>query len=92
MCTARMERVKPDEDLRDDSVLLSTGDVLVTSGAQSAEVLDLGSSSSRVVPGGFPEAYRFATATALLNGDVFIAGGYADDNEKTAGVWRFRRR
>lgn len=74
------------------SVVLSNGDVLVTSGAQSAEILDARSSAFRVVRGSFPEAYRFAAATALPNGDVFIAGGYADDNEKTAGVWRFRRR
>lgn len=71
------------------SVLLSNGDVLVTSGAGSAEVLDVGSLTFSEVPGRFPEPYRFATATALPNGDVFIAGGYSDSNENTAGVWRY---
>jgi hypothetical protein len=72
------------------SVLLPNGDVLVTSGARSAEILDVRRLAFREVTGRLPEAYRFATATALLSGDVLIAGGYADSNENTAGVWLFR--
>jgi hypothetical protein len=74
------------------SVLLSNGDVLVTSGARSAEILDHSSGTFRTVGGRFPAAYRFATATSLPNGDVLIAGGYADGVQNTAGVWRFRIR
>jgi hypothetical protein len=73
------------------SVLLSDGDVLVGAGARSAEILDARGSAFRGVDGRFPEAYRFATATALRNGDVLIVGGYDDGNETTAGVWRFHR-
>ncbi|MGH7718406.1 MAG: hypothetical protein ACREON_06120 [Gemmatimonadaceae bacterium] len=73
------------------SVLLPNGDVLVTSGAEAAELLDLRRWAFREVPDRFPEAYRFATAATLLGGDVFIAGGYSDGNRNTAGVWRFRR-
>lgn len=73
------------------SVLLPNGDVLVTSGARSAELLDRESSTFSEVPGRFPEPYRFATATALPNGNVFIAGGYSDSNESTAGVWLYHR-
>src|SRR5687768_8780288 len=40
------------------SVLLPSGDVLVTSGAGVAELLDLESWTFREVPGGFPAAYR----------------------------------
>jgi hypothetical protein len=74
------------------SVLLPNGDVLVTSGARTAELLDLGTGAFREIAGRFPEAYRFAAAAPLRGGgDVIIAGGYSDDNQNTAGVWRFRR-
>jgi hypothetical protein len=73
------------------SVLLPSGDVLITSGARTAELLDLGTRAFREIPGRLPEAYRFAAAAPLRGGDVFIAGGYSDDNQNTAGVWRFRR-
>lgn len=72
------------------SVLLPGGDVLVTSGAAVAERLDVRSWVFREVPGRLPGAFRFAAATALRKGDVFIAGGYSDGNEVTAGVWRFQ--
>ena len=71
------------------SVLLPGGDVLVTSGASVAELLDFGSMTFGEVAGRFPDAYRFAAAAPLHSG-VFIAGGYSDGNRNTAGVWRFR--
>ena len=70
------------------SILLPTGDVLVTSGGPVAEILDAGRSSFREVPGRFPAAYRFAAATLLREGDVVIAGGYSDGNQNTPGIWR----
>ena len=74
------------------SILLAGGDVLVTSGAQVAELLDVGQWRFREVPGRFPTAYRFAAAAPLRDGDVLVAGGYSDRNENTAGVWRFGQR
>src|SRR5919109_65030 len=63
------------------SVVLPGGDVLVTSGARVAELLDHDQWTFRDVPGRFPAAYRFAAAATLREGDVFIAGGYSDRNE-----------
>jgi len=74
------------------TILLPTGDVLVASGAQLAELLDVGRWTFREVPGRFPAAYRFAAAASLPDGDVVIAGGYSDRNQNTGGVWRFGRR
>jgi hypothetical protein len=73
------------------SVLLPNGDVLVTSGARTSELLDFGTGTFREVPGSLSAAYRFAAAALVRNGDVVIAGGYSDDNQNTPGVWRFRR-
>lgn len=72
------------------SVLLPTGDVLVTSGARSAELLRRGPQTFIEIPGNFPEAYHFAAAALLPGGDVVITGGYSDANENATGVWRFR--
>jgi hypothetical protein len=73
-----------------NSVLLPSGDVLVTSGGPTAELLEIGSWTFRELPGRFPAAYRFAASALLPGGDVLVLGGYSDDNENTAGVWRFR--
>jgi hypothetical protein len=72
------------------SVLLPNSDVLVTSGAPAAELLDVDRWTFREVPGRLPAAYRFAAAALLPGGDVMIAGGYSDANQNTPGVWRFQ--
>jgi hypothetical protein len=74
------------------SVLLPDGDVLVPSGARTAELLDARAFAFRPVTGDFPAAFYFATATPLSTGDVLIVGGYALGNQNTRGVWRFRAR
>ena len=73
------------------SVVLPNGDVLITSGAQKAELFNRAAGTFSEVAGNFPEAYRFAAAAALYGDDVVIMGGYSDSNENTPGVWRFRR-
>lgn len=73
------------------SVLLPDGNILVTSGARAAELLDITSWTFHEVPGQLPDAYRFAAAAALRGGEVLITGGYSDANRNTAGVWRFRQ-
>ncbi len=72
------------------AVRLANGDVLVPSGARSAEVLDARTGMFRAVPGDFPATYFFATATLMSSGDVVIVGGYGRGNQNTGGVWRFR--
>ena len=78
--------------IKGTAVRLTTGDVLVSSGARGAELLDRGSFTFHAVAGEFPAAFFFATATALPTGDVVIVGGYGPDNQNTSGVWRFRAR
>jgi hypothetical protein len=73
------------------SILLPSGDVLITSGAAVAELFDIAAWTFRAVPGRLPTALRFAAAAPLRGGDVLIAGGYSDANESTEGVWRFGR-
>jgi hypothetical protein len=73
------------------SILLPDGDLLVTSGAPAAELLDMGQQAFRIVPGRFPAAYRFAAAAPIGAGGAFIAGGYSDDNRNSGGIWRFEQ-
>ena len=73
------------------SIALPDGDILITSGARVVELLDHRSGTFREIAGQLPDAYRFAAAALLTSGDVLFAGGYADDNQNSAGVWRFRR-
>jgi hypothetical protein len=54
--------------------------------------LDHRTAQFRQVPGRVPDAFRFAAAAALRDGDVLISGGYSDANRNTAGVWRYRSR
>ena len=72
------------------SVRLTNGDILVSSGARVAELLDARAFTFRAVPGEFPTAYFFATATPIPSGDVVIVGGYGLGVQNTGGVWRFR--
>lgn len=74
------------------AILLPDGNVLVTSGAKDAELLDVAQGRFRTIGGRFPAALRFAAAAPLPNGDVVIAGGYDDANRNSAGVWRFEYR
>ena len=73
------------------SVQLDNGDVLVATGARVAEILDHRSFTFRSVPGVFPTALYFATATLLSGDDVVIVGGYGPRIQNTAGVWRFHQ-
>jgi hypothetical protein len=73
------------------SILLPDGNILVTSGARAAELLDMTSWAFREVRGRLPAAYRFAAAAPLRGGDGLITGGYSDANQNTAGMWRFRQ-
>ena len=73
------------------SILLPGGDVLVTSGAPVAEILEIGQLAFRTVPGRFPAAYRFSAVAPLSGGDVVVTGGYSDGNQNARGVWRFVR-
>ena len=73
------------------SVLLPTGEVLITSGARRVEILDTSRRAFREVPGSLPAGYQFAAAAMLPNGDVVIAGGYSGSVTATDGIWRFRR-
>ena len=74
------------------AVRLPDGGILIPSGARTAEIMDPAASSFRTVDGTFPDAYYFATATPVPDGDVLIIGGYGLGNQTTGGVWRFRPR
>jgi N-acetylneuraminic acid mutarotase len=73
------------------SIVLPDRNVLVTSGAETAELLDVTGGRFHVVRGRLP-SLRFAAVASLSNGDVVIIGGYNEANQNSAGVWRFAYR
>jgi hypothetical protein len=74
------------------SVVLSNGDVLVTSGSRTPETLVVRTGLFHAASRSFPAAYLFAAAALLPGGDVLVTGGYSDDNRDTDGIWRLRAR
>jgi hypothetical protein len=74
------------------SVVLPSGEVLVTAGARRVEILDTAARAFREVPGALPAGFQFAASALLADGDVLIVGGYSGASNTTDGVWRFRRR
>jgi hypothetical protein len=74
------------------AVLLPSGNVLVPTGARSAEIFDVAGGAFHPVGGRYPAATRFAATALLPGGDVVIAGGYAEPVRNTDGVWRYAER
>lgn len=72
------------------SVLLPDGNVLVPSGASRVELLHVPSQRFFTVPGHYPNALYFSTATLLPDGSVIIVGGYGEGVDSSRGVWRYR--
>ena len=74
--------------IRDTTVALPVGAVLVAGGFRTAELL--AGNAFRNVPGDFGTDLSFAASTALADGGALIAGGYDEHGRRSAGVWRFR--
>jgi hypothetical protein len=72
------------------SVVLASGDVVVTSGARTPETLVSKTGRFQAASGSFPAAYHFAATALLPGGDVLVTGGYSDANRDTDGIWRLR--
>lgn len=74
--------------ITDAVVVLSSGRVLVIGGAERPELIDPHDWSARPVDFALGAPLNFATATALTNGDVLVAGGYDERTiDPTDRVW-----
>jgi hypothetical protein len=72
-------------------VSLGNGDVLVAGGADSIERYRSSSRTFATLPLRIDTDRFYATATALRDGRVLIAGGYDRQGEATAKTWIFTR-
>ncbi len=65
--------------LPDGVVSLGDGRVLVTGGAERAEIYDPAANAFTPAGGAALDGFYFSTATKLANGRVLIVGGYGED-------------
>lgn len=72
------------------SVVLPSGQVLLTGGAKQAELFDVAAGHSTLVPGDVPLAGSFSAAALLPSGGVLITGGYGNDMGPRAAAWIYR--
>ena len=82
--TGEFTRVGETHDARykivDAAVRLSDGRVLLAGGAETPEIIDPKTWRSRNIEFTVGDILNFATAVALDNGDVLVAGGYTEQS------------
>jgi hypothetical protein len=71
------------------SILLSNGYVLITGGANKAEVYSTRYAKFTPIPGDLELQMLFSCATLLSNGNVLITGGYDKNQKISSGSWVF---
>ena len=76
--------------LQGTTVLLKNSKVLITGGANRAEVFDPATNTFSFANGNMGTMRLFATATLLGNGQVLIVGGYDDSQAVSANAWIYR--
>jgi len=69
---------------------LSSGDILIAGGSKQVEVYDPRAGKFLLSSGQLSNDWHFMTETPLNDGQVLLAGGYADDDRATAQTWIFR--
>lgn len=76
--------------LRDSSLRLSDGRILVAGSGRFAELFDPRTNAFSRVDGGFEREYSFPSSALLDDGRAVVLGGYDDSMRNTDGIWRFR--
>jgi hypothetical protein len=77
--------------LRDTSLRLNDGRVLVSGSGRYAEIFDARTNSFTRVAGDLGDSYAFASSAMLGDGRVVVLGGYDDDGRNIDGIWVFRQ-
>ncbi len=72
------------------SLLLADGRVLLAGGAPRAEVLDIATGRSTLVPGRSELAGQFGAAALMPDGTALVTGGYGNGGAARATAWRIR--
>jgi hypothetical protein len=75
--------------LRDSSLRLHDGRILIAGSGRFAEIFDPRTNAFSRVDGGFEQEYSFASSALLGDGRAIVLGGYDDSMRNTDGIWRF---
>jgi hypothetical protein len=74
------------------AVVLRSGEVLIAGGSERLELFQPTSGRFIGISGSIEGPWHYMSETALKNGDVLLAGGYADSDVATAKAWLFQSR
>jgi hypothetical protein len=76
--------------LPDDAVQLGSGQLLIAGGSKQVEVYDPATGKFVVASGQLSDAWHFMSETRLKDGQILLAGGYANNDQGTAQTWIYR--
>jgi hypothetical protein len=77
--------------LRDTSLRLRDGRILIPGSGRHAEIFDPRTKTFSLVDGDLGQDYSFASAVLLGDGRALVLGGYDEARRNTDGIWAFRQ-
>ncbi len=76
--------------LPDAAARLASGELLIAGGSTDVEVYNPKTGKFSVASGQLSNAWHFMTETRLNDGQILLAGGYANNDQGTAQAWIYR--
>ncbi len=92
--TGKFSTASPLKDSRfklpEQAAQLPSGKVLIAGGSRTAELFDPAQGKFVAVNGEMDQPWHYLIETRLKNGNVLLAGGYANNDQATAQTWIYK--